>query len=316
MDKNIIDKIVWWIPNKKLRNNIREYLIELNEIKNYIIYTNNKIDNYYNKIKKLTPKTHIDFIEIHLAEHCNLNCFSCTHFSQLADEEYYDLTSFENDIKRLSQITDGLINRFHLMGGEPLLNKNCKDYFYIVRKYFKYSAIWLVTNGILLNKQEDDFFISCQKNNIEIHPTKYPINIDWDSIKKICKKYNIPLIFFNNEEVEKESRKNILSLEGKMDPFENFLNCYLGSNCIALNCGKIFTCGLSSNINHFNKKFNTNLKITQYDYIDIYSVNNYKEILEFLSKPIPFCRYCQFDKWKGMGKWLTSKKIIDEYLDD
>ncbi|MCZ9875285.1 FkbM family methyltransferase [Brachyspira hyodysenteriae] len=40
MDKKIIDEIVWWIPFKKLRNNIREYLFSIGEKNiNYLLET-------------------------------------------------------------------------------------------------------------------------------------------------------------------------------------------------------------------------------------------------------------------------------------
>ena len=47
MDKNIekiINDIVWWIPFKKLRNNVRNYLIYLANIQNNN-YSNNKTNN-------------------------------------------------------------------------------------------------------------------------------------------------------------------------------------------------------------------------------------------------------------------------------
>ncbi|WP_300759362.1 radical SAM protein [uncultured Brachyspira sp.] len=200
MDQKLINDIVWWIPFKKLRNAVREYLLKiinidskleeinnrmniienssysnyidskLEEINNRInVIDNNLHNNYidlYRKIRRVTPQPCINFVEIHLAEHCNLNCYSCNHFSQLAAEEYYDIDIFENDIRRLYELTNGLINRFQLMGGEPLLNKNCKDYFYIVRKYFKNSLIWLITNGILLPKQDENFWVSCKENRV------------------------------------------------------------------------------------------------------------------------------------------------------
>ena len=372
--KKDINNIVWWIPFKKLRNSIRNYLLEINSINIKLNHIENNINNklnhmendiniklnyiendindksnhiendinnklnhmkndiniklnhmenninnkyltLYNRIRKLTPKTNINAIEIHLADNCNLNCYSCSHFSQLAKEKYYDIITFENDIRRLYELTNGLINIFKLMGGEPLLNKNCADYFHITRKYFKNSSIWLVTNGILLPKQHENFWLSCQEDNVEIHPTKYPININWDKIKELCHNYNIPLIFYNNENVEKESRKNVFDLYGKKDSFDNFLNCFVSTTCPALNNGKIFPCMITSNIEYFNKYFNKNLEITEYDYIDIYRVNNYKEILEFLSKPVPFCRYCDISKWRSIGKWETSKKNIEEYID-
>ncbi|CCG56886.1 ABC transporter [Brachyspira pilosicoli WesB] len=327
MDKNIekiINDIVWWIPFKKLRNNIRNILFDIyNKIDFLNNFISNNIDskinnNYnilYNSIRNSTPQAYIDVVEISLAYHCNLNCYSCMHFSQLASEKYYDIEVFEKDIKRLSELTNGLINTFHLMGGEPLLNKNCKDYFYILRKYFKNSSIWLVTNGVLLLKQDENFWLSCKNNNIEIHPTKYPINIDWDNIKKICLNYNIPLVFYNNENIIKESIKVDLDLSGNQDTFSQFMNCLGANNCIQLDNGKLFTCSISAYINYFNKYFNENIPITEYDYIDIYKVNNYNEILFFLSKPIPLCKYCNNINWKTIGEWKISTRSIDEYTD-
>ena len=116
MDDEKINKIVWWIPFKKLRDAVRNILSEL---------INNE-----NKLRKITPQPYLDFIEFHLAEHCNLGCYSCVQFSQVAEEEYYDIDEFERDVKRLFELTNGLIGRIHFLGGEPLLNKNCKDYFY------------------------------------------------------------------------------------------------------------------------------------------------------------------------------------------
>ncbi len=56
--------------------------------------------------------------------------------------------------------------------------------------------------------------------------------------------------------------------------------------------GKVYTCSLPTGIKHFNKYFNKNLEVTKADYIDIYEAKDLKEILEFVAKPIPFCRYC------------------------
>ena len=325
MDQKLINDIVWWIPFKKLRNAVREYLLKiinidskLEEINNRInVIDNNLHNNYidlYRKIRRVTPQPCINFVEIHLAEHCNLNCYSCNHFSQLAAEEYYDIDIFENDIRRLYELTNGLINRFQLMGGEPLLNKNCKDYFYIVRKYFKNSLIWLITNGILLPKQDENFWVSCKENRVEIHPTKYPININWDYITNLCNQYGIVLSFYNDTSVQKESLKTVLNLDGITDPSNNFINCFIANDCLFLSNGKLFTCGLISNIRHFNKYFGKNLKVTEHDYIDIYKAQNYNEILQFLAKPVPFCRYCDITKWYGIGKWEISKRDINEYL--
>ncbi|WP_230845549.1 4Fe-4S cluster-binding domain-containing protein [Helicobacter pullorum] len=266
-------------------------------------------------LQKLTPQPFLKLIEIHLAESCNLNCFSCSHFSQLAPNEMPDIQSYEKEIKRLSEITNGLVGRFHLMGGEPLLNPNCKDFFAITRKYFPNSAIWLVTNGILLPKQETSFWESCKNNRIEIRPTKYPIKVDWDLIKAKCESYGIPLKFFNNENVVKTSMKFILEPKGNIDAYNSFINCGMANNCVQLRDGKLYPCNIAANIEFFNQKFNQNLQVIDSDFIDIYKAKDYTEILQFLAKPIPFCRYCNVAKWRSIGEWKTSKKEIGEYLE-
>lgn len=57
------------------------------------------------------------------------------------------------------------------------------------------------------------------------------------------------------------------------------------------------------------------MQVIDSDFIDIYKAKDYTEILQFLAKPIPFCRYCNVAKWRSIGEWKTSKKEIGEYLE-
>ena len=64
-------------------------------------------------VEKLTPPTYLTKIDIHLADHCNLNCFGCSHFSQVAQPKLPTLQTYEKDIKTLSANTS-LMCRFGL----------------------------------------------------------------------------------------------------------------------------------------------------------------------------------------------------------
>ena len=306
-DKEIlktIDKIVWWIPNRKLRDFIRE-----------TYYKNNRILGNINfQLDKITPKANIDGIEIHLAEHCNLNCQCCSHFSNLAEPEFANIEVFERDIKRLYELSNGEVNIIKLMGGEPLLNPNCERFFELTRKYFDKTEIKLVTNGILLLKQKESFWQSMRDNNITLAPTKYPIKIDWDKVKEICYNMNIKFKFFNDENVLKKTFYNTLNLEGCENPEWNFRNCFQANNCLRLDNGKLYTCEEPANIKHFNKFFNKNIPVSVNDYIDIHKAKDYQEVLQFLAKPIPFCKYCDVEKRKYSIAWKTSTKSIEEYI--
>lgn len=45
------------------------------------------------------------FVEVNLADHCNLNCQCCDHFSPVASEKFYEFNQYSKDIKRLSYLT-------------------------------------------------------------------------------------------------------------------------------------------------------------------------------------------------------------------
>ncbi len=74
---------------------------------------------------------------VDIVKHCNLNCVGCGHFSPLASIEFLSPIEFEMDCKRLAFLTEGIIERIELMGGEPLLHPRILDFMQISRHYFK-----------------------------------------------------------------------------------------------------------------------------------------------------------------------------------
>ncbi|HDW9258623.1 TPA: radical SAM protein, partial [Campylobacter jejuni] len=63
-------------------------------------------------LRKITPQAFLEIVEIHLAESCNLNCFGCNHFSQIAEKEFPDIEIFKKDMQRLSEISKGIVGTF------------------------------------------------------------------------------------------------------------------------------------------------------------------------------------------------------------
>lgn len=101
--------------------------------------------------------------------------------------------------------------------------------------------------------------------------------------------------------------------EGRFQIEKNFCKCYLANTCHTLKHEKMFTCSTIPHIEHYNKYFNKNLIVSNSDYIDIYKAKDKKEILEFLSKPVPFCRYCNVDNRKYSFDFEKSNKDINEW---
>ena len=124
------------------------------------------------------PKTMLSF-EVALAEHCNLNCVGCNHFSPLAPPSFPNLEEFTRDFKRMSHLFGDRTQQVKLLGGEPLLNPDINRYLRVARECFPQSEIMIITNGLLLPKMGDPFWETCKEGRIVIAPTKYPINFDY-----------------------------------------------------------------------------------------------------------------------------------------
>jgi MoaA/NifB/PqqE/SkfB family radical SAM enzyme len=261
--------------------------------------------------KRLRRKTVLSF-SVHLVEHCNLKCRGCEHFSCLAKEEFLGVDIFERDFIRLSELTKGQIERISLLGGEPLLHPRITDFFEITRKYFPSGNVLLVTNGILLSKQDDKFWQSCKKNNIQINVTKYPINTDYQKVENLVEKFNVDYQYFGGD-IIKQMWKRTFDIDGKQNRYMSFKSCYMSNNCTELVDGKIYPCPMTAYVRHFNRYFATNLAVTENDYIDIFKVKNIGEVFDFLCKPIPFCRYCNNRKITYRMNWGVSKKEISEW---
>ena len=262
---------------------------------------------------KLEPRTIIKF-SVPLVEHCNLRCCGCDHFAPLAEQEFADIVVFENDFARLSELLNGEAVKIGLLGGEPLLHPQAKDFFYIARKYFPKTRIRVVSNGVLLLKQNEDFWKSCKENNIVFEITKYPINLNFDKMKEVAKSCGVTFEFRDETgELQKTSYHIPLDLAGRQDARKNFMKCFHSNVTIFLKKGRLYTCTVAANIGHFNKYFNMDLQVSAADSIDIYKAQSAQEIFAFLSKQIPFCRYCYVDKRSFGIPWKRSHKDIKEW---
>ena len=300
--------------------------------------------------KHAKPKRERLRIQVHITDHCNLNCVGCDNFAPIADEKYLPVRSFEKDCKRLAQLCSGDMEEIVLQGGEPLLHKDLTEFFAIARKYFPQSTINVVSNGLLLPRQSAGFWQSCRENDIHVIVTKYPVKLDFCAIIQKAKDEHVYFDFFRWKggrqqlkerlfglfktpatnktpldvsgvalpppHYEKTMNKMPLDVSGKRNIERNFTSCFKSNVCICLDEGKLYTCPTVAYISYFNKQFGQNLTVSKDDYIDIYEAKTLDEILDFLSGAIPFCRYCDISNTVTGLKWGVSKKNILEWTDN
>jgi hypothetical protein len=270
-------------------------------------------DNIFSKkiiLTNLTKKTTLNNLDYHITEHCNLNCASCSHFSNLAKEEFADFETFERDMKQIAKIFNKDITSFCLLGGEPLLNPDIKKFLIAARAILPQSLISIITNGILLPKMSNDFWATCREHKIEIHITSFPIKINTIAIEEKSKEFGVVVGYKENP---RYWDKPVLNINGSCNSKESFLNCIEGTNCPRIYKGHLYPCTIIGNAEHFNKKFGTNLIHNDEDSLDIYAVKSSQEILDWLSEPKPFCCYCDMKNWQPI-EWGPSTRTINEYL--
>jgi hypothetical protein len=260
--------------------------------------------------------TKIEF-SIHLVDHCNLGCRGCDHFAPLAGKWFIDPGDFERDFTRLSLLFNGEAGRISLMGGEPLLYPDLEGLMPLARRSFPAAYICIVTNGLLLGRKDDRFWETAAANDIKIEVTPYPHVVkQLESLSARARDLGAKLLPYRNEDAQIAKTSNFIpfDLTGSRPIGETFSNCFHGNYCVHLRGGRLFTCTVAPNARFFAEYFHKALPLSPDDSIDIYQAGSAGEIFDFLSRPIPFCRFCRVDRRTFDHPWERSKKSIYEWV--
>lgn len=262
-------------------------------------------------LKKNRNRKALDYLEVHLTNHCNLNCACCCHFAPLAEEYFMSKDHFTKDLERLSVLSEGRIRRIRLMGGEPLLHPEIKDFIRIARVSFPKSEIAIHSNGILLSKMGDDFWTACAENGVEIILSYYPVGIDYTLISKLAIIHKVVL----KTEIDTKTKlfRNFqMDLSGSQCYRKSWHYCTHANASVNLFEGRLYTCDITAHSIHLAKFFNHRFEYTDKDFIDIYKEKSMKRILKKLNKPHPFCRYCCPND-SNIIEWRVSGKELNEW---
>ena len=282
---------------------------------NLLKCNNDRIQNLQNGLQRTIPQPRLSYFVLNILDHCNLRCRGCDHFAAIAEKRFVALDDIVRDLKKMSELTEAGVTRIGVMGGEPLLHPQLKGILTETRKYFPQTRIELVSNGLLMNQQDDSFWNTCRENRICIVVTKYPLNLDFDKMEKTAREQNVDFSYYGNTgEAIKTSYKMPLDPDGQQNPIENFWNCYHANHLPLLMEGKFYPCTVAPNVRHFNKKFGTDMQPEEGDYLDIHKLDNIYELYQFLATPKPFCRYCKTKERSFGHPWGRSEQKKEEWL--
>jgi organic radical activating enzyme len=131
----------------------------------------------------------LPFVETMITQVCNLSCVGCTNYSDLKHKGYVSWQEGRKQIvpwlKRIS------IPDFGIIGGEPLINPELKDWLVGIRELLPSSQIRFTTNGELLHKHLDIVDLAHELGNIVLKITVHTNSCQVeDTIKKIKNMYD------------------------------------------------------------------------------------------------------------------------------
>jgi len=145
---------------------------------------------------------------------------------------------------------------------------------------------------------------------VQVKITNYPVPLNLERIKQLGEfhKVNIkipPVITSFNQ---------FLNINGDSDPQESFQSCRSRYMCPFLRDGRLYTCAFAPHVNIFNQYFDQKIPVTEKDYLDIYDDITAEDVLAFLKKPTPLCRFCT--ESRPSFAWDKTKRGIDEWFDE
>jgi len=95
----------------------------------------------------------LEFLEVMLIRTCNLSCEGCTTFSDLSYQGY---TTWAQGRKWLEPWIHRLeLEGIGVIGGEPLINPEIREWLQGLRELLPHAQIRFVTNGLLLDRHWD-----------------------------------------------------------------------------------------------------------------------------------------------------------------
>ena len=243
-------------------------------------------------------------LEIHIVDHCNLNCAGCNHFCPLA-EPYYITPEYLKEQLEMVKEKIPSIKWLMLLGGEPTIHPQLLELCQIARKIFPDIPVEILTNGkdltnIIKNKKE------LEKLDIQITLAQYDIEYNQNDVDEVLAMKNAG-ISWGRESFD----QTLVDVTGSQDMNETFFkNCHHQLPCFTLRDYKIYECPFAAHIIAFKKKFNVDIpEIEGIDYLNLKTLT-LDQLEEFSYKPKNICKYC---KPGSQWVWHKSNRSYEEF---
>lgn len=253
------------------------------------------------KICLFRKRTDLDYLVLHIVEHCNLSCANCSMFCGLVSHPaFMDFEKTKKALWKLKGMFDQILV-FRLIGGEPFLNNEIGEYCKFIRSIYPLADLEIVTNGTLVRHMPESLIEVLQSNNVTLDITHYSvINSIVDELNEFLNKKEIKHYF--TREIKVFSR--LYDLMGRTDREEVFKTCKMKFNCVNMKENNIAVChvpfALPRAVNQFD------IKIVESGMIDLFKEGLSAETIRSrMNKPLEICRFCNrdIDSWHQLDNF-------------
>ncbi|MDR2391226.1 MAG: radical SAM protein, partial [Planctomycetota bacterium] len=241
-------------------------------------------------------------LDIHVADHCNLRCKACGHFSCLADGEvFHDAETVEKSLERLADLVPNICN-LHILGGEPLLHPELPEIVAVARRQYPLANMTMATNGILLTRMSLRLRSSLKNNQVKVIVSLYPPLFERvDELAAWLGSEGLPFRI-----------NRIDSFERRILPRPIFDKRRMFAKCghkMCLRGSRVGYCVMALFTDYYNRRFGPG-RLPEDPGVDVFAHAGGKSFLAALNRPLELCRQCvacdagkqYFRDWAPAGK--------------
>lgn len=273
------------------------------------VYSISDIEDFLEHMEFFAGKPVLPYIEMHLSDHCNLNCKGCGHLSNIAPEKFADYDQFAKDIYKLKELFSH-IKKFRLMGGEPFLNPDLAEFAELVRSENRDTDIRIVTNGLYFGSNSEHTLKRLADLNIQLDISSYPPTVKRKKqIAAILNRFGV--IYHFSENINKFLK--FRNPDFNKDIHVSYEHCHM-KMCTFLRDGEMAACSFPVIYSQLDTFMRGRFAVDS-DIIHIHNsdINGWKVTWK-LTHPLNSCRYCRTDG-PEFYLWEPRKKSEALYAD-
>jgi len=253
----------------------------------------------------------LQHFEIHLTDHCNLNCKGCSHFSNLASPWFAEETAFAADMRTMAALFP-VVRHVYLLGGEPLLHPRVERFVYLTREIFPTTEIHLLTNGTLVTQMAEEVWRALAETGVVLTCDQYPVDLPKPEIDALAATHKVQIEW---TEPRDTFYKIPLDPSGARDAVRSFAECGGYNNCPIVRDGRLYPCSYTAYVDIFQQRFGLpELSPSPADSLDLRSVTDAEEAMRFLTRPVPWCAHCD-TPGREFFEWGPSSRDASEWLE-